>query len=289
MLFDLPTGQNGVGLSFAKILANPGLANQINSYSDAWEAPILKSNQATMTFDQRLTDSISMFSDAWLSVRPTYNHNSPGGNSFTISVPRSNPYFPTGAPANLTSLNVYEDLENQVPIQVHTTETAGRFDAGFNLTLPYDWTGKLYGAVSKISNYTLTQGTINSNALSAAVGNTVNAVAAVNGTVNPGTPAYSRPGNVPYFNPFCDLDVIFQLQRSNHAGLYLRLQQTVGRRGSKRVWRQFRRSAVQAAGGYAQRRCGRQLYQRHLPEQHHGDQLRQHGHLHLRHDVGPAQ
>ena len=111
--YSIPTGQNGVGLIFAKILANPGLANQINSYSDAWEAPILKSNQATMTFDQRLTDSISMFSDAWLSVRPTYNHNSPGGNSFTISVPRSNPYFPTGAPANLTSLYVYEDLENR--------------------------------------------------------------------------------------------------------------------------------------------------------------------------------
>ena len=202
--YSIPTGQKGVGLTFASILANKGEQNEINSYTDAWESPILRSNQATLTFDQRLMDNVSLFGDAWDLVRTSFNHNSPGGNSFTMSVPKSNPYFPTGAPSNLNSLNVYEDLENQVPILVHTTETAGRIDGGLNLILPHEWIGKVYGAVSKISNYTLTQGTINNNNLSAALGNTVPAVAQVNGSSFPGVPAFTKPTNIPYFNPFCD-------------------------------------------------------------------------------------
>ena len=203
--FSIPTGQNGVGLTFAKILANPGVKNEINEFTDAWESPQQRRDAATITFDQRLTPWASMFVDASLSVRPTTNHNSPGGNSQSaLSIPKSNPYFPTGAPATLTSITEYVDLEDQVPIIVHTNETAARVDSGVNLTLPFDWFGKVYGAVNKIHEYTLTTGSINANNLKAALGNTIAAVAQTNGSNFPGVPAYTKPSNVPYFNPFCD-------------------------------------------------------------------------------------
>jgi len=202
--YSIPKGQNGVGLTWASIIAHPGVGNQINAYTDAWEAPIQKRDAATITFDQRVNSWASFFADGFLSVRPTTIDNSPGGNSFTITVPKSNPYFPTGAPANVTSIVEYMDLEDQSPIVVHTNETASRYDAGFNLTLPFNWFGKIYGAQSKIHEYTATTGSINSKNLSAALGNTVPAVAQTNGSSFPGVPAYTLPSNVPYLNPFCD-------------------------------------------------------------------------------------
>ena len=202
--YGIPKGQNGVGLTWASIIAHPGVSNEINAYTDAWESPIQKRDAATITFDQRVNPWISFYADGFLSVRPTTMDNSPGGNSFTITVPKNNPYFPTGAPANLTNIVEYVDLEDQSPIVVQTNETASRYDAGFNLTLPGDWLGKVYGAQSKIHELTLTNGQINSKNLSAALGNTVPAVAQTNGSEFPGVPAYTIPSNVPYFNPFCD-------------------------------------------------------------------------------------
>jgi outer membrane receptor protein involved in Fe transport len=202
--YSVPHGQNGVGLTWAALMNNPGVLNEINNFTDAWESPRQHRDAATLTFDQRIFPWLSLFIDGFANTRPTYNHNSPGGNSFTISVPKSNPYFPTGAPANLTAFNEYIDLQDQVPIQVNTNETASRFDSGFNLTLPNEWFGRAFGAISKVHEYTLTQGSINSKNLSAALGNTVPAVAQANGSTFPGVPAYTKPSNIPYFNPFCD-------------------------------------------------------------------------------------
>ena len=202
--YSIPTGQNGVGLSWASIIAHPGVGNQINAFTDAWESPRQHRDAATITFDQRINSWASFFVDGFLSVRPTYNHNSPGGNSFTITVPKSNPYFPTGAPASVSNLVEYIDLENQSPIVVNTSETAARVDGGLDLTLPFNWFGKIYGAQSKIHEYTLTQGAINSKNLNAVLGNTNAAVAQVNGSSFPGVPAYTKPSNISYFNPFCD-------------------------------------------------------------------------------------
>ena len=138
--------------------------------------------------------------DGWYSNRSTYNLSSPGSNAGTISVPNTNPYYPAGTPA--TSLNVYVDLANQVPIVTQTTEVAGRYDGGVHLNLPYDWTGKLYGSVTLIHEYNDTYGTINKNALSAAVGNTIAATGAT--TATPALAAYTLPSGLTPFNPFCD-------------------------------------------------------------------------------------
>lgn len=201
--YSIPHGTK-TGLTWAAVTGNKGVQNRINNFTDAWEAPRQHRDAATITVDQRILPWLSFFGDGWVSVRPTYNHNSPGGNSFTITVPRSNPYFPTGTPATITQLVEYVDLEDQVPIQVNTNETAARADGGFNITLPGNWFGKIYGSVSKIHEYSLTQGTINSKNLSAALGNTVAAVAQSNGSNFPGVPAFTKPSNIPYFNPFCD-------------------------------------------------------------------------------------
>ena len=202
--YSIPTGQNGVGLTWAAIIANPGVKNQINEFTDAWQSPQQSRDAATMTFDQRLTSNTKLFIDATVSVRGTLNHNSPGGNSFTLLVPSNNPYFPTGAPAAVVTsgINEYVDFEDQSPIIVHTNETASRFNAGLNIDLPFNWYGKTYASISRIHEFTNTQGSINQNALKAAVGQTVPQVNV--STTTPGILAYTKPANIPFFNPFCD-------------------------------------------------------------------------------------
>jgi iron complex outermembrane receptor protein len=197
--FSIPKGQNGVGLTWASILANPGVANEVNVFSDSWAEPRQQRNAVTLTFDQRVTSDIQFFADGWYSNRRSTMITQALTNSFNVTVPTSNPYYPIGAPAGL---RVNYDLALEVPDHVTAGETAGRFDMGFNVKLPFDWTGKVYAAVNQDGEYANTNGAVNTNMVNAAIGNTIAAVPAT--AVSPGIPAFTKPSNIPYLNLFCD-------------------------------------------------------------------------------------
>lgn len=197
--YSIPAGQNGTALTWAQILANPGVSNEINVFSDSWEEPSQRRNAITLTSDQDLTQDIQLFVDGWYSNRGSVMIAQSQTNALNVIVPTTYPYYPAGAPAGL---RVNYDLALEVPDHVTAGESASRFDAGFNLKLPFDWIGKLYVAVSSDGEFAHTTGVVAPNNVSAAVGNTVGAIA---GNANfPGIPSFTKPSSVPYLNLFCD-------------------------------------------------------------------------------------
>jgi len=200
--FSIPTGQNGVGLTWATILTHPGVHNQVDLFSDAWAEPDQQRNAFTATFDQKVMPNVSFFADAWISNRQSLMHAQASNNSFSVGVPTVNPYYPKGAPTGLR-VNYDLNLELASPQRVVANEIAGRYDLGFNITLPHDWIGKVYGSVSKEHNMDATTGTVNTNMVSAALGWTIAAVPA-NGATPFIIASYTKPTSVPYLNLFCD-------------------------------------------------------------------------------------
>ncbi len=200
--FSVPTGQNGVGLTWATLLTHPGANNPVNLFGDGWAEPDQQRNAATMTFDQRITSEVSFFADGWISNRQSLMHSQSSNNSFIVTIPTVNPYFPKGAPSGIR-VNYDMNLELPSPQRVSANEIDSRYDFGFNFMLPGDWTGKAYAAVSKVHNMDSTTGSVNVNMVSAALGWTIAAIPA-----NSATPfiisSFTKPANVPYLNLFCD-------------------------------------------------------------------------------------
>src|SRR6185437_6552710 len=108
--FSVPKGQNGVGLTWAEIMANPGVKNLRNQWADADVRPRTDWNQATIVLDQRLTNdffglgSISAFADAFWSnqrgkqVYPASQGQARQNLNKNITIPTSNPFYPIGVP-----------------------------------------------------------------------------------------------------------------------------------------------------------------------------------------------
>jgi hypothetical protein len=138
----------------------------------ATRGPKLQSNQATIVFDQRLTNdffglgSISAFADAFYSnqrgkqIYPPSNGEARQVPNTNLAVPTFNPFYPTGTrcttnpttavpagvPAGCTPTNVRVDYSFaiEVPTIINGGEVAAHWDAGLNFDgLPFDWNGKL--------------------------------------------------------------------------------------------------------------------------------------------------
>jgi iron complex outermembrane recepter protein len=211
--YAIPKGQNGAGLTWAQILGNNPSStsfagNERNLWLDAWTEPNQQRNAITLTFDQKVVDSVSFFADAWYDNRQALMFGENSGNSISIAVPANNPYYPAGAPAGI-KVNYDFNPEflalggNNRPDRVSSQEIDGRFDAGFNINLPFDWIGKLYGAQTLNHNLDDTTNTINSNMVTAALGGTVAAVPA--SVAQPfAIGSFTKPSSVPYLNLFCD-------------------------------------------------------------------------------------
>lgn len=199
--------------TWAVVLANPGVKNQHIPYLDAWTLPVNQRAGATITFDQDIYDGIALFGEAFYSNRNAIEHYHavPGsGNAQTtlspatgLIIPTSNPYLPTGAPANI---RVHYTLGPENPVRINGGEIAARYAFGFNFdNLPFDWRGRASYSMTEDKNFTHTTNMINRNMVSAALGNTVPSVAASGNT--PGQAAFTKPANVPYLNVFCDATV----------------------------------------------------------------------------------
>lgn len=212
--YAIPTGQNGQNLTWSAIVANTpsatvngvtttaGTKNEINPFSDAWEQPGQQRNALVATFDQNIIPDVQFFADGFYDNRRSTmltaagpNAPSPGTNNAfnAVSIPTINPYYPTGAPSGL---RVSYDIGLEMPVHTAGNELADRFDGGFNIALPFNWTGKIYGSVSEDQEWSTSTDLVNPTQLSAALGWTIPA--------GPTLASFAKPANVPYLNLFCD-------------------------------------------------------------------------------------
>jgi iron complex outermembrane receptor protein len=182
-----------------------GLRNQFDPYHIAWYDANQQRNGGHITVDQRLTSNISFYGSAFYSNRRATFLNpgnlSPAGqNTMTgIGVPTFNPYYPTNAPNNLRASY---NLSWESPPITNAYELAQRYQLGLNIALPFEWSGRIWYAETKDSNYNHNNGLVNKAAVSAALGWTLGTTAASGTTPAIGT--WTKPANVPYLNLFCD-------------------------------------------------------------------------------------
>ena len=206
--------------TWSTVLANPGVQHLLNPYRDSDLEPTQDRSAAVLTFDQDLFKGVniggfsfggSLFVDGFYSNRRSVQYYAPGaspGNQNILvgpsnktgqPVPTTNPYYPAGAPAGL---RIAYDFGPEHSVRVMGGDLAGRYDFGLNLDLPSNWTGTVYYSRSTDKEYTHDTGMMNTNMISAALGNTVPAVAAAG--IVPGQAAFTKPANIPYLNVFCD-------------------------------------------------------------------------------------
>jgi iron complex outermembrane receptor protein len=202
--YAIPAGQNGVGLTWATLLADKGVTNELNPYLNADATAAQQRNAATLTFDQRVFDGVSFFAEGFYSNRrsqivypPTIT--SAAHNEFSVTVPTTNPYYPVGAPSGL---RVNYNLSYELPPTTSAYEISERFAAGFDLDLPFLWKGKLTYSTNEEKNDANAYNAVNTNDVSAALGATIAAVAGSGS--NPGVASFTKPANIPYLNLFCD-------------------------------------------------------------------------------------
>src|SRR5215469_7977687 len=177
----------------AATLTWPIAASTLTNFVDplsgtgAWELGAQERNSFVATFDQRLFPGVSFFFSGFYTNRrsqerlPSFG---PGGLSrytATVSVPTTNPYYPTGAPAGL---RVSYNFAVEVPPSVPAWEVSERYQFGLNLDLPFGWSGQIYDARSfedvGYVRHVLSTSRVN-DALSGA-----------------------QPAGVPWLNVFCD-------------------------------------------------------------------------------------
>jgi outer membrane receptor protein involved in Fe transport len=200
----------GPTTTWTAIQANPGIQS-LHDTSETFDAlPKEQHTHAAITFDQIvaadlfgvLTD-VNLFIDAFYSNRVTEYFALPGAspgreNLLTnLRVPTHNPYYPTGAPSNLRAN--YNLTFGEVRPRSHAQDISSRYAYGFEAGLPWDWDARLYYAKTYVKNHLRTNGMVNENHVSAALGNTI-AASGANG-------AFVKPGTVPYLNLFCDAQV----------------------------------------------------------------------------------
>jgi iron complex outermembrane receptor protein len=205
--WDFDSQAPGPTISWTALMANKGVTNQRNPYDDAWLFPAHQRNAAVLTFDQQIFPGISLFADAFYSNRRSSIYyptgNSPAnlwttGNG--VTVPTTNPYYPSGAPAGL---RIHYTMGVESPYRESANENAGRYAFGFDFDdLPFEWAGRVYYSMSRGANTVHSTNSVNFNMFSAALGNTVPSRAA-DGTT-PGQSAFVKPANIPFLNVFCD-------------------------------------------------------------------------------------
>ena len=203
--FSVPRGQNGVGLTWATLLANPGVKNIENPYTRGDLFGAQDRNGGTITFDQKLIDGISFFADGFYSNRRLTQKVVPGASPalqqalLAVAVPTINPYYPVGAPAGLA---ISYDLALESPSVSHIGELSERYHFGFNAELPHDWVGRVQYAMSDERDAAHTTGMVNVNMVKAALGSVVPGIAANGNT--PQQASFTKPSSIPYLNVFCD-------------------------------------------------------------------------------------
>ena len=196
------------GLPWTTYSVNGGtnaFANVFNPYSIAWYSAAQQRNGGAITIDQRLTKDITFYGSGFYSNRRAATLN-PGNitpdntNELSVAVPTWNPYYPQGAGAGALRVNYSLNIEH--PSTTFAYEVADRYMGGFHIALPGDWQADIYYSQTYDSSGNHVVGTVNVNAVSAALGWTIAAIAPSGSAPSLGT--WTKPGAVPYLNLFCD-------------------------------------------------------------------------------------
>ena len=181
------------------------------SGTGGWELAAQQRNSFVATVDQRLFPGVSFFFSGFYTNRrieehlPSFGGQGLGAYTQTVSVPTTNPYYPTGAPPGL---EVSYNFAKEAPPFNPAWEISERYQFGFNLDLPFGWSGQIYDSRSYEDVGYLSH-VASSNAINQALGNT------------PGLPP-----NIPYLNVFCDP---YAFQCNSPATLdYIRAERTQG-------------------------------------------------------------
>ena len=194
--YSVPRGQNGVGLTWAQLLANSGSGNEINPNYGADITSLQNNNLATLTFDQNVLPGVQFNAEGYYSNRRVKLQSA--GFTVAAAIPTINPYYPAGAPSGLrVSYNFAPDYQ-QIQSAVEISE---RYMAGFTIDLPHQWEARLFASENQEGNSSVAPA-MSANNITAALGGTVAATPAT--VANPGIPSFTKPSSVPYLNLFCD-------------------------------------------------------------------------------------
>ena len=174
----------------------PGAKNEVNPFQYADARAARQANAATLTFDQRLMPGLKVYGEAFYLNRRGYGRESTQQCNYclrTYAVPTSNPYYPVGAPAGLqVSASSFLTIRRiSVPTKCRRATISACKRTCLSIgraapTTPTTWTTPLRNFAGEPHPQTI----------SAALGNTNKATG--------GFEAYTKPANLPYFNPFCD-------------------------------------------------------------------------------------
>ena len=166
--------------------------NEIDPMKYGWEQAQQEKNSFVATLDQRLFPAVSFFANGFYANRrveelqpPVYSQGI-SNDVKTWAVPTINPYYPTGAPNNL---RVSYDFGPELTPREPAYEISWRYHLGFNLDLPFSWSGVIYYSHSYETNFYL-QNEVSPNAINVALGTPTGGV--------------TKPASVPYLNLFCD-------------------------------------------------------------------------------------
>lgn len=198
-----PTAPGSAGPTWATLLAHPGVTNQIDPLKQGWEEGAQQKNSLVGTFDQQIFPGVTFFFTGFYTNRrveellpPVYSQSVNTTELETVSVPTINPYYPAGAPNNL---QVAYDFAHELPATIPAYELSDRYSFGFNLDLPFGWSGQIYDSRSyETAQYTLHY--INPAAVNIALGNPTSGSDALGNPVSNVT----KPVSLPYLNLFCD-------------------------------------------------------------------------------------
>ncbi|HYK79008.1 MAG TPA: TonB-dependent receptor, partial [Micropepsaceae bacterium] len=172
-----------------------GTRNEFNPYAITYYSSGAQYNGASVTVDQRLTKNISFSGEGFYGIRRITFLNNATTNQLTgIAIPTFNPYYPTGgAPTNL---RVNYNMSIESPSLTGAYGSGMRYEGGLNIDLPGGWESQIYYSETRDAEYNHAVGTINKNAVSAALGWTIGVTPAA-GT-NPAVATWTRPATVPY-------------------------------------------------------------------------------------------
>ncbi|MBL8550339.1 MAG: TonB-dependent receptor, partial [Hyphomonadaceae bacterium] len=155
--YAIPAGQNGASLTLAQLGA-AGSANRLNSWVGYDGAPEQDRDSFALNFNQRITDWLEFFGDAYYTKREYELNYISQGTRVTAVIPNSNFYSPcnrslVGAPAALIaacgtgSLTVqYNTVFDSGPDNRAGTSEGWNSTVGLRFDLPMEWGGTLtYG------------------------------------------------------------------------------------------------------------------------------------------------
>ena len=179
-----------------------GTRNVFNPYTIGDYSAAIQYTGGAITVDQRLTRNVSFYGSGLYGMRRSKFLINDTGHQITYAVPTFNPYYPTNAPQNL---RVAYHMGIEAPATAIAYAMAQRYQLGLNIALPAEWAMQVYFSHTKDKNYSTedsSRNNVNQAAASAALGWTIPATPA-SGTT-PEIASWTKPGNVPYLNLFCD-------------------------------------------------------------------------------------